>query len=62
MVDVWQATLTAYLKSSLQKEEQAILCMDMKVTMLTVNFFPSKVITAGVEISLEVEIIIFFYF
>lgn len=31
MVDVWQATLTGYLRCSLQKEEQAMLCLGMKV-------------------------------
>lgn len=51
IVDVWQITLTAYLRSSLQKKEQEILCMDVKVQMLTVNFFPSKVISAEVEVS-----------
>lgn len=51
MCDVWQATLTEYLRSSLQKEEQAILCMDVKVQMLTVNCFPSKIISAGAETS-----------
>lgn len=36
--------------------------MDVRVQMLTVNCFPSKAVSAGIEISSEVEIVNFFIF
>lgn len=43
-------------------ERRAGLCMDVRVQMLTVNCFPSKAVSAGIEISSEVEIVNFFIF